>query len=418
MPIIACGLSHKTAPVALREQVVFASDKIPFYLQDLVMNEGVKEAVLFSTCNRSEVYCHATDEEQVIDWFCRQHALERKLLEPLLYVYREDRAVQHIMQVACGLDSMVMGEPQILGQLKDAFSESCAAGTVATLFHRLFQEVFAVGKAVRTHTAIGACPVSISSSAMSLLKEHCQEAITTSTVLLIGAGDAIQLALRYLKTLQPERIIIVNRSIENARQLAKQYQAEVGEFRELQYLLTKADVVISATGSARPIVTYDMLSERRHPLFMIDIAIPRDVEEKIGEIKSITLKTIDDLVTVIQHNRHGREHAAEKAYQMISEKTQEFMIWGRALHEVSDTIRTYRNHVEGLCQMELNKAKKQLERGEDPASVLSSFAYALTNKLLHYPSVHLRQAGVEGRFDLLELTRQLFATSELKSELI
>jgi glutamyl-tRNA reductase len=418
MPIIVCGISHKTAPVALREQVIFAAEKVQLYLNDLRQNENVREALLLSTCNRSELYCETDDIHQVIDWFSRQHSLSKDMLESVLYVHTEQAAVQHMMNVACGLDSMVMGEPQILGQMKDAFSESCAAGSIGTVFNRLFQQVFAIAKEVRTNTSIGACPVSISSSAVNLIKQAFSGSLSGSTVLLLGAGDTIHLVLRYLKALNPQRILIVNRNADNAYALAKDFDAEVIIFSELSAALQRADVLISATGSVQPIVTKVMLSSCHKPICIVDIAVPRDVEAAASELPNVQLHSIDDLKTIIQQNRHGREHAAEKAHDMIRVKSQEFMAWLNSLEEVATTITAFRKQIENLCHAELVKFRRHLQRGEDPADVLTNFAHSLTNKLLHHPSVQLRQAGFEGRFDLLELARQLFVIPEPKSELI
>lgn len=418
MPIIVCGISHKTAPVALREQVIFAAEKLPLYLHDLLANENVREAVLLSTCNRSELYCEADDIQQIVDWFCRQHALPRQTIESVLYLHQDQDAVQHMMQVACGMDSMVMGEPQILGQMKEAFSESCAAGSVGPSFNRLFQQIFSIAKEVRTNTSIGACPVSISSSAVNLIKHSFADAINTANVLLLGAGDTIQLVLRYLKAHHPKQIWIANRSMENAKAVADTFGAEAIAFSELSDLLQKTDIIISATGSTQPIITRHMLEKRSKPIFIVDIAVPRDVDESAATLPNVQLYSIDDLKMIIQQNRHGREHAAEKAHEMIRKKSHDFMAWLNSLDEVATTIRAYRQQIEELCHAELVKYRRQLQRGDDPADVLTSFANSLTNKLLHHPSVQLRQAGFEGRFDLLELARQLFAIPEPKTELI
>lgn len=418
MPIFVCGISHKTAPVAVRERVIFAAEKIPLYLHDITTNENVREAVLLSTCNRSELYCEADNVSQVVDWFSRQHQISRQEIEPVLYIHKDEEAVKHIMHVACGLDSMVVGETQILGQMKEAFSESCAAGSVGTLFNRLFQQIFAIAKEVRTNTAIGACPVSISSSAVSLIKQTFVGQLNNATVLLLGAGDTIQLVLRYLVSLAPGRIIIANRNLENATVLADQFSAEAIGFDELSEVLPQADVLIAATGSTQPIITKQMLSGRTKPICIVDIAVPRDVEESVAALPNVQLHSIDDLKTIIQQNRHGREHAAEKANEMIRVKSKEFMAWLNSLDEVATTINAYRKQIEELCHAELVKFRRQLHRGDDPITVLNSFAHSLTNKLLHHPSVQLRQAGFEGRFDLLELARQLFAIPEPKSELI
>ncbi|MEO8400710.1 MAG: glutamyl-tRNA reductase [Gammaproteobacteria bacterium] len=418
MPIIACGINHKTAPVALREKVVFSPEKLPLYLQDLSANENICEAVLLSTCNRSELYCDTDDLPKITDWFCRHHQLTTEELEPVLYFYRDEEAVQHIMRVACGLDSMVLGESQILGQMKDAFSESCAAGTVGTLFNRLFQQVFAVAKEVRTNTAIGACPVSVSSAAVNFIKEKFVATLSETSVLLIGAGVTMDLVLRHLKPLAPKRITIVNRSADNAIELAKKHQAEQVDFAKLSEALTTADIVISATGSTIPIVTEEMLRTRHKPILIVDIAVPRDVEASAGKLEHVQLYSIDDLKIIIQQNLRGREHAADQACSLIKQRTQDFIAWLQSLDLVATTIRAYRKQIEDLCEAELSKSLRQLQRGEDPARVLTLFTHALTQKLLHTPTVQLRQAGFEGRLEILQLAQQLFAIPELTSELI
>lgn len=409
MPIIACGINHKTAPIALREKIVFHTEKLALYLQDLVSNEKLREAVLLSTCNRSELYCDTDDASEIMNWFCQQHQIAREELQPVWYCYYGQDAIEHIMRVACGLDSMILGEPQILGQMKDAYSEACAAGTVAPQFHRLFQEVFSVAKEVRTNTSIGACPVSIASAAVNLAKQVFSQPLTQANMLLIGAGDTIQLVLRYLQSQSIKKIVIANRNQENAATLAEKFSVNTASFTDLSRALAEADIVISATGSATPIVTKHMLAQRKKPIFIVDIAVPRDVDTNVTELQHVLLYSIDDLKNIIQHNLHGREHAAEKAIQIIKQKSNEFVAWLDSLDQVATTIRAYRKQIEDLCATELSKAKRQLSKGEDPAQVLSSFAHALTNKLLHHPSAQLRQAGVEGRFELLQLAQQLFA---------
>jgi glutamyl-tRNA reductase len=409
MPILVCGINHKTAPIALREKVVFAQDKLSLYLNDLVTHENIQEAVILSTCNRSELYCVTADVNAVIAWFCRQHNLVRHEIEPFMYLYDDLDAVQHIMKVACGLDSMVLGESQILGQMKEAFSESCATGAVGPLFQRLFQQVLGVAKEVRTHTAIGACPVSVSSAAVNFIKRTASIPVDQATLLLIGAGITIDLALRHFKNTPLKRIIIANRSIENASLLAKKCQAEVIDLSDLRCVLPDADIIISATGGALPIVTKAMIKPRTKPLFIMDIAVPRDVDISVATCEHVHLFSIDDLKEIIEQNVQGREHAAEKAVEMIKQKSSEFMLWLNSLDKVATTIRAYRKHVEDLCHVELTKAKRQLNRGDDPSKVIASFAHALTNKLLHTPSVQLRQAGYEGRLEVLEFAQQLFA---------
>ena len=417
MPIIVCGINYKTAPIALRERAVFPSEKIPLYLNDLQTQENIAEAVLLSTCNRSELYCVTEDVERAVDWFCRQHGLSPAEIVPSLYCYRDQFAIEHIMNVACGLDSMVLGESEILRQMKDAFAESCAASAVGTLFNRLFQEVFAVSKQVRTSTAIGACPVSVSSAAVSFIKEIYPAQLNQATVLLIGAGVAVELVMRYLKVHSPQRVCIVNRSIQKAAVLAERYPCELICMTELPEALSNTDIVISATGSPAPIITSALLTARTKPLFIVDIAVPRDVEPAVAELDDVHLYCIDDLKNIIQKNLQGREHAADKAREMIKQKSHDFMLWLNSLEKVAVTIRAYRRQVEELCHIELSKAKKQLSRGEDPAQVLTDFSHALSNKLLHTPTMQLRQAGQEGRLELLQLAQELFAISAVEPEL-
>ncbi|MES2218112.1 MAG: glutamyl-tRNA reductase [Pseudomonadota bacterium] len=422
MPIIVCGINHKTAPVEIREKAVFATEKLAIYLADLLAHENIKEAVILSTCNRSELYCDAGNAELLFEWFCRQHNLSARELKPVWYIYHGAAAVQHIMQVACGLDSMVLGEPQVLGQMKEAFSESCAAGSVGPLFNRLFQQVFAVAKDVRANTAIGACPVSVASTAVNLAQQLCPE-LTGATVLVIGAGDTAELVLRYLTLRAPENLLIANRNLEHANALAKKYAVEVFSLDDLSKALLRADIVISATGSVQPLITKTLMQSilslrKKHDITLIDIAVPRDIEAQVGELPGVQLRCIDDLKTIIQHNLRGREHAAEKATEVIQQKAHDFIAWLDSLDMVANTISAYRRQIEEMGQAELAKAARQLHRGDDPLQVLASFSHAFTNKLLHAPSVQLRQAGVEGRIDILQLAQQLFAIPQSESELI
>jgi len=418
MPIFVCGINHKSAPIELREKAVFATEKLALYLHDLITEERISDAVLLSTCNRSELYCLTDDTEKMIDWYCRQHAVSRAWLESSMVFYEDQAAIEHIMSVACGLDSMVLGESQILGQMKEAFSEAVAAGSVGTTFNRLFQQVFMVAKEIRTHTAIGACPVSVSSAAVNFVKQISKTHFSELTFLLIGAGSTIDLVLRHLKQTPPKKVFIANRSFDNALSLAQKYAAEPISLTALSKKLCNTDVLISATGGVTPILTKTMIGLRKKPLWMIDIAVPRDIETDVSTIENVFLYSIDNLKTIIQHNIQGREHAGEKAREIIKQKSAAFMHWLSSLDMVAMTIRAYRKQIEDLCLKELTKAKKQLQKGENPNEVLVAFAYAVTNKLLHAPSVQLRQAGLEGRLEILQFARELFAIPELNPEIL
>jgi glutamyl-tRNA reductase len=413
MSIFVVGINYKTAEITLREKAYFPLDKLALYLQDLLNRGHASEAVLLSTCNRSELYCESDDIEAVCDWFADQTTVTRDLLDSVIYIHQGEEAVEHMMQVACGLDSMVLGEPQILGQMKEAFSEGCAAGSVGTIFHRLFQQIFSIAKDIRTTTAIGACPVSVASAAVHFAKQQVSD-FAQANVVLIGAGDTTELLMRYLKMHLAKPIILVNRSFEKASALVEEFGGSVYGFDRMTCALARADIVFSATGSAVPVVSQQIVTEAMQarpakPLMLVDIAVPRDIEPGVSELANVTLYCIDDLKEIIEKNKQGREHAADKVRQKIYEKSVEFIAESRSFDKVAHTIRAYRGQIEEICRAELKKARQQLHQGADPSQVLEVFANAFTKKLLHEPSVQLRQAGAEGRFELLSLAKQLFA---------
>lgn len=411
MSIFVVGINHKTAPVSLREKIYFSLEKVGLYLQD-ILNRGIaREAVLLSTCNRSELYCEATDSSGIYEWFCEQASAE---IGPSLYIYRDEDAVAHIMQVACGLDSMIVGESQILGQMKAAFSESTSVGTVDSTFHRLFQQVFSVAKEVRSATAIGACPVSVASAAVHFSQQHID--LNHAEVAIIGAGDMSELLLRYLQKHLKTPVTLINRNLEKAAALS----SKVFALDDLKYALTNIDIVFTATGSPTPIITEQnlapVLANRTKPLYLIDMAVPRDIDPAVVNLQHAKLFCIDDLKAIIEKNRQGREHAATKAQGMILAKSKEFIREHQSLDKVAHTIRAYRGQIEEICQAELRKAQQQLRLGNDPANVMDSFAKAFINKLMHTPSVQLRQAGQEGRFELLHFAKKLFAIPDAETE--
>lgn len=418
MPILVCGINHKTAPVELREKVVFSPEKLPLYLQDLNAEENLSDAVILSTCNRSELYCVTEDVPKIKDWYHRQHAIPQEILQNIMYFHEDTAAIQHIMRVACGLDSMVLGESQILGQMKDAFSEAVAVGAVGPTFNRLFQQIFAVSKEIRTNTAIGGCPVSVSSAAIHFIKKACSRSLSEMSFLLLGAGATIDLLLKHLQNEKPRQTIIANRTLTNALQLSEKYGVDAIPLNQISKKLSQVDIVISATHGALPILTPGMIPPRDKPLWMMDLSVPRNIDPAIANINQTHLFCIDDLKNIIQQNLQGREHAAKKAEEIIQQKSHEFMHWLQTLDMVATTIRAYRKQLEDFSLTELNKARKRLSRGEEPIDVMTMFAHALTNKLLHAPSVQLRQAGFEGRLEILQFAKQLFAIPELESEIL
>ncbi len=413
MAIFAFGINHKTAPVEIREQVAFTPEKLPAALTGILKQSPASEAAIISTCNRTELYCelHANDSEAIIRWFEDFHALEHQALAPYIYSYTDQDAIRHILRVASGLDSLVLGEPQILGQIKDAYGMASDAGTIGRQLNRLFQHTFSVAKQVRTDTAIGSSPVSVAFAAVSLAKRIFAN-LADHTALLIGAGDTIELVARHLKDQNIKNVIVANRTVERAQLLAEQFDGEAIALSDMPHRLVDADIIISSTASQLPILgkgaVESALKARKHrPMFMVDIAVPRDIETEVGDLRDVYLYTVDDLHDVIEEGQQSREQAAEQAEEIIDNETQHFLGWLRSLDAV-DTIRAYRDKADIIREAALQIAQKQMASGKEPAQVLQDFARVLTNKLVHDPSVQLNRAAYDGREELLDLAQELF----------
>ncbi len=413
MPLFALGINHTTAPVEIRERVAFPPDKLGAALHDLRATPGVAEAAILSTCNRTEVYCllDQPDTQLVSGWLRRYHDLNQVDFDTYIYQHPDQAAVRHMLRVASGLDSMILGEPQILGQIKSAYQEALAAGTLGLLLGRLFQHTFAVAKQVRTDTAIGVSPVSVASAAVSLARQIFGD-LSKQTALLIGAGETIELTARHLHQHGIGRMIIANRTLERAHTLAAQFSAYAIPLSDLPAHLSEADIVISSTASQLPILgkgsVESALKSRKHrPIFMVDIAVPRDIEAEVATLSDVYLYTVDDLREVIQEGLKSRQEAALQAEEIIDVQVGNFMDWIQSLDAVS-TIRAYRQQAEQLRDQACELAVQQLAAGKPPEEVLKLLAHTLTNKLLHTPTAQLRQAGASGRADLLEAARRLF----------
>ena len=413
MAIFAFGINHKTAPVDIREQVAFTPEKLPTALTGILDESPASEAAIISTCNRTELYCelHANDSDQLIKWFENFHSLEHKTLEPYIYSFTDQDAIKHILRVASGLDSLVLGEPQILGQIKDAYGTASDAGTIGRQLNRLFQHTFSVAKQVRTDTAIGSSPVSVAFAAVSLAKRIFAD-LADHTALLIGAGDTIELVARHLKDQNIKNMIVANRTVERAQLLADQFDAEAIALADMPHRLIDADIIISSTASQLPILgkgaVESALKARKHrPMFMVDIAVPRDIEPEVGDLRDVYLYTVDDLHDVIEEGQQSREQAAEQAEEIIENETQHFLGWLRSLDAV-DTIRAYRDKADFIREEALQTAQRQLASGKDPQQVLQDLARVLTNKLVHDPSVQLNRAAYDGREEMLDLAQELF----------
>lgn len=418
MGILALGINHKTAPVAVREKVSFDPAIMPDVLQQLLQSQGtVQEVAILSTCNRTEIYCSVEDQkaaQQVLAWLSEFHQLDLDVLLNSSYQHHDDIAVQHMMRVASGLDSLILGEPQILGQLKSAYAVAQESGTVGSELGRLFRQAFNVAKEVRTNTAIGENPVSVAFAAVSMAK-HIFSDFSRSTALLIGAGETIDLVARHLADAGIKQIIVANRTLARAQKLAEQFHAEAVLLEDIPQELPKADIVISSTASPLPILgkgtVERALKKRRHaPMFMVDIAVPRDIEEEVGELSDVYLYTVDDLKGIIEENVKSREHAAKQAEQLIVNGVGRFMRDLRSLDAV-ETVTAFRSHIESLKQECLEKALKQLANGDDAEKVLQQFAHTYTNKMMHQPTSQVRKASAEGRGEVMNWMQELFQLS-------
>ncbi|MEW5837275.1 MAG: glutamyl-tRNA reductase [Pseudomonadota bacterium] len=413
MSIIALGLNHRTAPVSLRERVAFTSERMQHALREMLTLPQVREGAIVSTCNRTEVYAAVGEhgEQSVLHWFPQTHGLHEDEVRPYLYVHHETEAIRHLLRVSSGLDSLVLGEPQILGQIKTAYAQAGEARTVGPLLNRLFQHAFSVAKQVRTDTAIGASPVSVAFAAVSLGKQIFGD-FSRKTALLIGAGETIELAARHLHSHGIGRMVIANRTIERAHALTEPLGAYAIALSELGEHLHEADIVITATASTLPIlgkgaVESALKRRKRRPIFMVDIAVPRDIEPEVGTLEDVYLYTVDDLEQVIDEGRRSRQEAALQAEEIIDTQVGHFLDWWRVQGGVA-VIRELRGHAERVRDEALERALRELAHGHSAEETLRHLAHALTNKLMHEPTVALREASADGRHELALAARRLF----------
>ncbi|TYL48640.1 glutamyl-tRNA reductase [Marinomonas sp. IMCC 4694] len=420
MPLITVGVNHKTAPVAIRERVAFAPEKMIDALTSLISNNSATEAVIVSTCNRTELYCSIDDVSQanlVLEWLANYHGVSLSDLQQYCYVHADDDSVRHVMRVASGLDSLILGEPQILGQVKSAYAVSQEGACIGPELESLFQRTFSVAKRVRTDTAIGENPVSIAFAAVSLAQRIFAD-IRHSTALLIGAGQTIELVARHLKEQGVKRIIVANRTLARAETLANELNAEAIMLGEIGDYLSQADIVISSTASQLPIIGKGMVeratAKRRHaPMLLIDIAVPRDIEPEVEGVNDAYLYTVDDLHSVIEENVRARQDAAKAAEQMIEEGVSSYR---RVMEsrKVSELIVTFRKSAETMKNVELDKALKSIAMGQPPEQVLNKLAHGLMNKLIHAPTRYLRDAGADADQEALNIASSVLGIYEQK----
>lgn len=411
MPLLVYGINHQSAPIAIREKLAFDAMAIPNALSALIEHNAVSEAVILSTCNRTEIYANLTAYFPLQQWLQQQKGLGHLDLSAYDYAYHDIDAIRHIMRVASGLDSMILGEPQIFGQIKQAFQLAQDAGAIGDLFLQLFPTVFETSKHVRTHTDICAHPVSLAYAIMQIAKQTYQN-LSNHTALLVGSGEMIELVATHFHQHGLARLIVANRSIDKTQHLAEKFRAETVSIAQLPQLLTQADIVVSATRSQLPIIgkgtleTTMALRDNR-PLLIFDLAVPRDIEPEAAALSRIQLFNIDDLQKIITDNLQNRRQAAIQAESMIERKASQFMqeLQTRNAHSI---ITDFRKRLESMRDETLEKARDQLQAGIDPHIVLEQFARTLTNKILHQPTVKLREAASEAQTETLQLAKHLF----------
>ena len=416
MPLKILGLNHNTAPVEIREQVAYAGDEVTRALERLTALDGIDEALLLSTCNRTEFYVVGQDggRERLEEWLHDDRRLGDDFRESV-FTLDDEEAIRHIFRVACGLDSMVLGEPQILGQLKDAFRSAQQANTLGSDLSRLFQHTFAVAKKIRTDTEIGASPVSVASAAVHLAQQFFA-GFKKHTALLVGAGVTIELVAKHLVSHGIGRLFVANRSIERAQDLAKQFGGFALPLSEIEGTLPEADILITSTAATEPVVTTAQIEKaikarKRKPIFACDIAVPRDIEASAGDLADFYLYTIDDLDKVILEGQGNREAAAVEAQRLLDDEIRRYAAIERS-KQVAPIISTLRETNEEVRKQVAKQARKRMRKGESAEDAIEFATASLMKKMLHKPSVALRKAGEAADHEMIESARKLFGLDE------
>ncbi|HUO44065.1 MAG TPA: glutamyl-tRNA reductase [Burkholderiales bacterium] len=417
MRLFAFGINHRTAPLALREQVVFHAENLVQALRDLVDRRPVQEAAIISTCNRTEVYCHTDEPASAVHWLSNYHQLKAQHIAPHLYELPQEQAVKHAFRVASGLDSMVLGEPQILGQFKDAVRTAESAGTLGVLLNKLFQRTFSVAKTVRSETDIGASTVSMAAAAVRLA-ERIYPSIAEQCILFIGAGEMIELASTHFAAQHPHHMTFANRTLERAQHLADRFRGHVITLNDLGSQLAVHDIIVTCTASPLPIIGKGLvesaLRARKHrPILIIDLAVPRDVEVEAAELDDVFLYTVDDLGKIAREGLDIRESAVVQAEAIIETEVDDFMQWIEN-RELVPMIRALRDDAERARRREVERAVRRLTRGDDPQQVLEQLSHGLTNKFLHAPTHALNHISNTDREQVVALLRRLYRLQSLE----
>lgn len=417
MSFIAIGINHQTAPVAMREKVAFTPASLASALKQYAQEKRQAALVILSTCNRTDVFASSEqiDTEQLAHWLANFHGVDTQELQKYVYQHQNNAALAHLMQVACGLDSLILGEPQILGQVKQAFSEAKHIGTVNGQFEKIFQSTFAVAKKVRSQTDIGANAVSVAYAAVQLAKQIFAN-LSKIRVLLIGAGETIELVAKHLTDVELHDITVANRTLANAQNLANTLncQAQAITISEIPNQLAQADIVISSTASALPLLSKGMvetaLKARKHkPMLMIDLAVPRDIEDQVGDIDDVYLYTVDDLQHIVKQNVANREQAAQQANQMIQQQVALLLQWQKQ-HKKIDLIKTYRDGALSTKEQLERKALMRIAQGEDAQKVIQELSHKLSQAMMHSTTKAMQKAIAEPDAKALDVFEHVFGS--------
>lgn len=411
MVFVACGLNHKTAPLELREKVSVSADKQADFLQELMDLNFVEEAMILSTCNRTEIYCETVSPVALSEWFAIKYQLPREDLDRFFYLYQEDAGFKHVLRVAAGLDSMMLGEPQILGQMKEAYQKACDAGTVRSALRSLFECLFSAAKKVRNQSGIAKNPVSIAYACVQLVSQ-CFRDLQAIRIFLIGSGETASLVARYLKKAGASVFVVASRCPENADKLATLFQGKTVSISEIPKQLVETDVLITATSCPLPFIDEAMVKEvmqqrKGAPLFLLDLAMPRDIDARVGLLEAVTLYNLDDLKNSIDRGLAQRQLAAIEAEEIVNSELEKYQQRHRAL-AARELICSYRAEMQKLGRYELKKALNKLEMGMNQELVMEELCTKLINKLTHLPLIGLKKMALDDRLDLLEFSRALF----------
>lgn len=415
MAFIACGLNHKTAPIAVRETLALSLEQQKALLDAILDMPQVSEAAILSTCNRTELYCDIQNPDLLLPWFAHYFCLPLEEIQSYLYVHLDNDAIKHLLQVSSGLDSMMLGESQILGQIKQAFQHADAHGTIGVVFRQIFPFIFGASKRIRNQSGIGLHATSVAFAGAKLIQQQFPD-MANSSVLLIGSGETASLVAKYLHQQGCRNFSVASRSAEHSNKLAERYTGQIIDIQAIDAALIDADIVVSATACPYPFISATMMrgvltQRQQRPLFLLDLAVPRDIEPQVANLPTVTLFNIDDLERMTQEGLQQRQTAAQHAEKLIDYELKTFLYQHRALR-AKGLICDYRNTMETFAEQELQRALQKLAKGSDQRDVMTEFSQRLIKKFTHIPTIGLRQAALDQRDEILDLAHYLFHTTQ------